>query len=51
VLWGQSLKTIRPTTTDPIPLRRAQPNIGTIIVRFIGLLLVAVAVLAWGWSR
>ena len=45
------MKTIRPTTTDPIPARSSPPQIGIIIVRFVGLLVVAVAVLAWGWSR
>ncbi|WP_299811605.1 hypothetical protein [Tardiphaga sp.] len=45
------MKTIRPNTTDPIPVRRVQPKIGTIIVRFVGLLMVAVVILAWGWSR
>lgn len=45
------LETIRPDNTDPIPLRTTPPKMGTIIMRFIGLLLVAVALLAWAWSR
>lgn len=45
------MKTIRPTTTEPIPARSSPPQIGIIIVRFVGLLVVIVAVLAWGWSR
>jgi hypothetical protein len=50
--WGHySVKTVRPTTTDPIPLRRSSPKMGTIMVRFVLLLLVAVTLLALLWSR
>jgi hypothetical protein len=50
--WGnQSVETIRPNKTDPIPVRSNAPRMGTIILRFVGLLLVAVALLAWAWSR
>ncbi|MEH2475409.1 hypothetical protein V1281_003413 [Nitrobacteraceae bacterium AZCC 2161] len=45
------MKTIRPNNSDPIPLRTTSPKMGTIIVRFVGLLFVAVAILAWAWSR
>ncbi|HEY5126091.1 MAG TPA: hypothetical protein VIJ35_02130 [Bradyrhizobium sp.] len=45
------MKSIRPDHADPIPLRGAQPRMGTIMVRFVGLLAVAVAVLALIWSR
>jgi hypothetical protein len=45
------LETIRPNTTDPIPLRTSPPKMGTIIVRFVGLLVMAVALLVWVWSR
>jgi hypothetical protein len=45
------MKSIRPDNTDPIPLRSAAPRMGTIMVRFVGLLAVAVAVLALIWSR
>jgi hypothetical protein len=45
------MKSVRPDNTDPIPLRNSPPNMGTIIIRFVGLLLVAVVVLALIWSR
>jgi hypothetical protein len=45
------VETFRPNTTDPIPARQTSPKMGTIILRFVGLLLVAVVVLAWAWSR
>jgi hypothetical protein len=45
------MKTIRPDNTDPIPLRNAPPGMGTIMIRFVGLLLVAVVILALAWSR
>jgi hypothetical protein len=50
--WGQAIvKTVRPNTTDPIPLRTSPPKIGTIMVRFVVLLVVAVGLLALAWSR
>jgi hypothetical protein len=45
------MKSIRPDTTDPIPLRNSTPKMGTIMIRFVGLLVVAVVVLALIWSR
>jgi hypothetical protein len=45
------METIRPETTDPIPLRQSPPRIGTIMVRFVGLLLVAIAALLLLWIR
>jgi hypothetical protein len=45
------MKTIRPDNTDPIPLRNPPHRIGTIVIRFVGLLLLAVMVLALVWSR
>ena len=52
-LFGEPIfmKSIRPDHADPIPLRSAPPRMGTIMVRFVGLLAVAVAVLALIWSR
>jgi hypothetical protein len=50
--WGSSvMKSIRPDTTDPIPLRQVPPRMGSIIVRFAGLLLLAMAALAIVWLR
>ena len=42
---------VRPDNTDPIPLRTSPPRMGTIMIRFVGLLVVAVVVLALIWSR
>jgi hypothetical protein len=45
------MQSIRPDNTDPIPLRQSPPRMGTIMIRFVGLLIVAVALLALVWSR
>ncbi len=45
------MQSVRPEHSDPIPLRRSPPGMGTILIRFIGLLALAVAVLALVWSR
>ena len=45
------METIRPENTDPIPLRTSPHRMGTIMIRFVGLLVVAVVVLALVWSR
>jgi hypothetical protein len=43
------MKSIRPDAGDPIPLRASPPRIGTIMIRFFGLLFLAVVVLALVW--
>jgi len=45
------MESFRPEKTDPIPLRPSPHRMGTIMIRFCGLLLVAVAVLALIYSR
>ena len=45
------MKPIRPDNSDPIPLQTQPHNVGTIMIRFVGLLLAAVVVLALIWSR
>ena len=45
------MQSIRPDNTDPIPLRSTSPRMGTIMIRFVGLLVAAVVVLALIWSR
>jgi len=42
------MKGIRPDR-GTIPLRSAPPRIGTIMIRFVGLLFLAVVVLALAW--
>jgi hypothetical protein len=49
--WGHFMESIRPDTTDPIPLRPAPNQFGTIMLRFVGLLAVAIAILAFVYSR
>jgi hypothetical protein len=50
-LGGNFMESIRPDTTDPIPLRPAPNQFGTIMLRFVGLLAVAIAILAFVYSR
>jgi hypothetical protein len=45
------MESIRPDNSDPIPLRHSPPGLGSLVIRFVGLLTVAVAVLALAWSR
>jgi hypothetical protein len=45
------MKSVQPDNTNPIPLRSAPPRMGIIMIRFVGLLVVAVVVLALIWSR
>ena len=46
---GVLMKTIRPEQPDPIPLRGSRHRMGTIMIRFVGLLLLAVVVMALAW--
>ena len=45
------MKTIRPSNADPIPLRNAAPPIGTVMIRFAGVLIVAAIVLTAAYLR
>ena len=45
------MKTVRPHNTDPIPVRTSAPKMGTVMVRFVVILFVALALLALLWSR
>jgi hypothetical protein len=45
------MESIRPDNSDPIPLRQSPPGLGSLMIRFVGLLAVAVVVLALAWSR
>jgi hypothetical protein len=45
------MKSVRPDNSDPIPMRRDPPRMGTIMIRFVGLLTVAVVVLALIYNR
>jgi hypothetical protein len=45
------METIGPNNTNPIPLGASPPRMASIMIRFVGLLFLAVAVLALLWSR
>jgi len=45
------MKSIRPDNTDPIPSQASPHRVGTIMMRFVGLLFVAVMALALAWSH
>jgi hypothetical protein len=45
------MKSARPDTSEPIPLRSPPHNMATITIRFVGLLSAAVVALALIWSR
>ncbi|HET7887127.1 MAG TPA: hypothetical protein VFL62_12940 [Bradyrhizobium sp.] len=45
------MKTVRPDNSDPIPLHAPPHHVATIMIRFVGLLVAAVVVLALIWSR
>jgi hypothetical protein len=45
------MKSVRPDNPDPIPLHGASPQFATIMIRFVGLLVVAVVVLVLVWNR
>jgi hypothetical protein len=45
------MQTIRPDNAEPIPLRNSPQRMGTIMIRFVGLLVLAVVILAFAWSR
>jgi hypothetical protein len=45
------METIRQENTDPATLQPSSPRMRTIMIRFVGLLFLAVMVLALVWSR
>jgi hypothetical protein len=45
------MKSVAPDTTGRLPLRSSPQRIGILVIRFIGLLLVAVVALGLAWSR
>jgi hypothetical protein len=46
-----TMESMRPDTPDPIPLRNSPHRVGTILIRFVGLLLLAVAAMALVYLR
>ena len=46
------MQSVRPdNAADPIPLRRPQQGIGTIMIRFLGILAAATVVMVLIWTR
>ena len=45
------MQSVRPDNTDPIPLRPSSHRVGTIMLRFVGLLAAAIVAMALIWSR
>jgi hypothetical protein len=45
------IKAMQPDNADPMPLRMSQHGIGTLVIRFVGLLFLAVTALALVWVR
>jgi hypothetical protein len=45
------MKSVRHDSSNPVPLRSPPHHMGTIMIRFVGLLLAAVVALALIWSR
>jgi len=45
------MESIRPDNTEPLPLRTSQHGVGILTIRFVGLLVAAIAVMALIWSR
>jgi hypothetical protein len=46
-----SMDSIRPNTPEPIPLRASPHRVGTIMIRFVGLLFLAVGAMALVYLR
>lgn len=46
-----NVKAIRPEGTEPIPVRASPHRVGTILIRFVGMLLLVIVVLMLIWSR
>ena len=45
------MESIRPDTPDPIPLRPSPHRVGALMIRFVGLLFLAVAAMALVYLR
>lgn len=45
------MKIVRRDDGEPPPSRQASPGIGTLTIRFVGLLIAAILLLALIWSR
>ena len=46
-----SMESARTDNAEPIPLQRSQHHVGSIMIRFVGLLLIFVVVMGLLWSH
>jgi hypothetical protein len=52
LLWDTAaMQNVQPDNMDSMPLRQSSHGVGTIAIRFVGLLTLAVAAMALIWSR
>jgi hypothetical protein len=51
VLGQYPMESIRPGNTEPIPVQTSHHHVGTILVRFVGILIAIVVVMALLWSH
>lgn len=50
--WGhQSMQSAQPDRTDSMPMRQSSHSMGTLMIRFVGLLTLAVIAMTLLWSR
>jgi hypothetical protein len=45
------MQNVQPDNMDPMPLRRSSQSVSTIVIRFVGLLTLAVVAMTLIWSR
>ena len=45
------MQNVQPDNMDPMPLRQSSHSMSTIVIRFVGLLTVAVVTMTLIWSR
>ena len=45
------MQNVQPDNMNSVPLRQSSHGMGTLVIRFVGLLFVAVVVMALAWSR
>jgi hypothetical protein len=49
--WGHTMQNVQPDNLDSMPLRQSSSSVGTIALRFVGLLTLAVLAMSLIWSR
>ena len=49
--WGSAMQSVQQDTTNSMPLRQSSRSMGTLLIRFVGLLTIAVVAMTLIWSR